>query len=59
MLQKLKKAEIFIFLFAIALIFVSEYNYVVLHDNLRAIFLGLWPPTIILVLIYINVKLKK
>jgi hypothetical protein len=59
MLEKLKKAELFIFLFAIALIFVSEYNFIVLHDKLRAIFLGLWPPTIILVLIYINVKIKK
>jgi hypothetical protein len=59
MLEKLKKAELFIFLFAIVLIFVAEYNYIVLHDKLRAIFLGLWPPTIILVLIYINVKLKK
>jgi hypothetical protein len=58
MLKKLKQAEIFIFLFAIALIFVAEYNFIVLHDKLRAIFLGLWPPTIILVLIYVNVKLK-
>jgi hypothetical protein len=58
MLKKLKKAELFIFLFAIALIFVSEYNFIVLHDKLRAIFIGLWPPTIILVLIYINVKVK-
>jgi hypothetical protein len=59
MLEKLKKAELFIFLFAIALIFVAEYNFIVLHDKLRAIFLGLWPPTIILVLIYINIKIKK
>jgi hypothetical protein len=58
MLKKLKKAELFIFLFAIALIFVSEYNFIVLHDKLRAIFIGLWPPTIILVLIYIHVKVK-
>jgi hypothetical protein len=59
MLEKLKKAELFIFLFAVALIFVAEYNFIVLQDKLRAIFIGLWPPTIILVLIYINVKLKK
>jgi hypothetical protein len=59
MLEKLKRVEILIFLFAIALIFVAEYNFLVLHDKLRAIFLGLWPPTIILVLIYMNLKLKK
>jgi hypothetical protein len=58
MLKRLKKAEILIFLFAIALIFVAEYNYIVLHDKLKAIFLGLWPPTIILILIYVNIKLK-
>lgn len=59
MLEKLKRAEFVIFLFAIALIFISEYNYIILEDKLRAIFLGLWPPTIILVLIYFNIKLKK
>jgi hypothetical protein len=59
MLEKLKKAELFIFIAAIALIFVSEYNYIVLEDKLRAIFIGLWPPTIILVLVYINLKVKK
>lgn len=59
MLEKLKKAELFIFLFAIVLIFISEYNYIILGDKMRAIFLGLWPPTIIVTLIYINIKLKK
>lgn len=53
-----KRAELAIFIFAIALIFVSEYNYVILKDPMRAIFLGLWPPTIILVLIYFNQKVK-
>ena len=54
-----KRAELAIFLFAIALIFISEYNYLVLKDPMRAIFLGLWPPTIILVLVYVNIKLRK
>ncbi len=58
MFKKLKRVELVIFLFAIALIFVAEYNFIVLHDKLRAIFLGLWPPTIILVLIYFNIKIK-
>lgn len=55
----LKKAELFIFLTAIALIFVSEYYYVILKDHDKAIFLGLWPPTIIVTLIYLNIKKKK
>ena len=55
----LKKVELFIFLSAIVLIFVSEYYYVVLKDHERAIFLGLWPPTIIVTLIYLNIKKKK
>lgn len=59
MRKNLNIIELLIFVFAIALIFVSEYNYIILHDKLRAIFLGLWPPTIILVLIYFNVKIKK
>ncbi len=59
MTNKFKKAELIIFLVAIALIFVSEYYYVVQNNPLRAIFIGLWPPTIILVLIYFNQKIKK
>ena len=55
----LKKAEIFIFLSAIVLIFVSEYYYVILKDHDRAIFIGLWPPTIIVTLIYLNIKKKQ
>ena len=54
-----KPAELAIFIFAIALIFVSEYYYVFLKDPMRAIFIGLWPPTILLVLVYFNLKLKR
>ena len=54
-----KGAEIAIFISAIVLIFISEYNYIVLKDPIKAIFLGLWPPTILLVLIYFNIKIKK
>ena len=56
--KMLRKAEIFIFLSAIALIFVSEYYYVILKEHDRAIFIGLWPPTIIVTLIYFNLKKK-
>lgn len=55
----LKKIELLIFISALALIFVSEYYYVILKDHDRAIFLGLWPPTIIITLIYLNIKKKK
>ena len=56
---KLKKTELAIFLSAILLIFFSEYTYIFLHQPLRAIFIGLWPPTILLVLVYVNLKLKR
>lgn len=57
--NRLKLAEAAIFLSAIVLIFVSEYYYIVLKNPTKAIFLGLWPPTILLVLVYANLKLKK
>ncbi len=53
------RVEIVIFIAAIILIFISEYHYVFLKDPIKAIFLGLWPPTILLVLIYFNLKFKK
>jgi hypothetical protein len=59
MTGKFKLAELVIFLMAIALIFVSEYYYVVLKNPMRAIFIGLWPPTILLILVYFNMKIKK
>jgi hypothetical protein len=59
MTGKFKLAELVIFLMAIALIFVSEYYYVVLKNPMRAIFIGLWPPTIMLILVYFNLKIKK
>lgn len=59
MTGKFKLAELLIFLSAILLIFVAEYNYIFLKDPTRAIFIGLWPPTILLVLVYINLKLKR
>jgi hypothetical protein len=59
MTGKFKLAELVIFLMAIALIFVSEYYYVVVKDPMRAIFIGLWPPTILLILVYFNMKIKK
>lgn len=54
-----KRAELVIFLIAVALIFVSEYDYVILKNPTRAIFIGLWPPTILILLVYVNIKFKK
>jgi hypothetical protein len=59
MLDKFKKSELLILLLVVVLIFVSEYYYVVLDDPERAIFIGLWPPTIIGLLIFFNLKMKK
>jgi hypothetical protein len=59
MLDKFKKSELLILLLVVVLIFVSEYYYVVLDNPERAIFIGLWPPTIIGLLIFFNLKMKK
>jgi hypothetical protein len=59
MFDKFKKSELVILILVIVLIFTSEYYYVILKDPQRAIFIGLWPPTIIGLLIFFNLKLKK
>ena len=59
MFTKFKVSELIIFVITVMLIFVSEYYYMVLKDPMRAIFIGLWPPTILGLLIYINLKRKQ
>ena len=59
MLNKFKKSELVVLTLTMILIFLSEYYYTVLKDHDRAIFIGLWPPTILLLLIYINSKKQK
>jgi len=59
MFSKFKVSELIIFVITIILIFVSEYYFVILKDPIRAIFIGLWPPTILGLLIYINLKRKQ
>lgn len=56
MLKNFKKSELIILALSLILIFVSEYYYTVLKDHDRAIFIGLWPPTMLILLIYINTK---
>ena len=59
MFTKFKKSELFILFVVIFLIFISEYYYLVLDNFERAVFIGLWPPTIVALLIFFNLKLKK
>ncbi len=56
MFKKFKASEILIVAVVIILIFVSEYYYVILKNPNRAIFIGLWPPTIMGLLIFFNMK---
>ncbi len=56
MLKNFKKSELLILSLSLFLIFVSEYYYTVVGDHDRAIFIGLWPPTMLILLIYINSK---
>jgi hypothetical protein len=56
MFKKIPFIELAILILTIAIIFLSEYYYVVLKDHDRAIFIGLWPPTMIGLLIYLNLR---
>lgn len=58
MFSKFKVSEILIFIMVFVLIIIAEYYYVVLKDPQRAIFIGLWPPTILGILNFINLKKK-
>jgi len=56
MFKKFKASELLIVAMVIVLIFVSEYYYVILKDTNKAIFIGLWPPTILGLLVFFNTK---
>jgi hypothetical protein len=56
MFSKFKVSEILIIVLVIVLIFLSEYYYVILKDPMRAIFIGLWPPTILGLINFFNIK---
>lgn len=58
-MKNFKLSEITILVITICVIFVSEYHYIVENDVNKAIFIGLWPPTILGLLNYINFKTKK
>nr|MBC7611681.1 hypothetical protein [Pseudopedobacter sp.] len=56
MFKKIPLIELAILIATIAIIFLSEFYYIVLKDHDRAIFIGLWPPTMIGLLIYLNLR---
>lgn len=55
-MKKISIIEFAILTMIVVVIFISEYYYIVLKDHDRAIFIGLWPPTMIGLLIYLNLK---
>ncbi|MCO5935905.1 hypothetical protein NAF17_10155 [Mucilaginibacter sp. RB4R14] len=55
-MNKISKIEFAILTMVIVIIFISEYYYIFLKEHDRAIFIGLWPPTMIGLLIYFNQK---
>jgi hypothetical protein len=59
MFKNFKASEMLIVAIVIVVIAVSEYNFLVVGDKEKAIFIGLWPPTILGLLNFINSKLKK
>ena len=56
MYKKFDTVELLILIASILVIFISEYYYIVLKDHDRAIFIGLWPPTMLILLMYLNSK---
>lgn len=55
-MKKISFSELLIIVICIACIFYSEYMFVVLKDINKAIFVGLWPATILGLLNFINSK---
>ena len=56
MLRKFSLWEVAILTMAVVVIFYTEYLFVVEKEYDRALFIGLWPPTMLLLLIYFNTK---
>ncbi len=58
-MKNFKTSELLILAISIVLFFVSEYYYLIENNVNKAIFIGLWPPTIIGLLNYVTNKTKK
>jgi hypothetical protein len=57
-MKNITPIEFSILLSVVFCIFFSEYIYLFEKDYLKAIFIGLWPPTILGLLNFINSKKK-
>jgi len=55
-MKRFKSIEIIILFLSVFCIFLSEYLYVFENNPQKAIFIGLWPPTMIGLLIFFNNK---
>lgn len=55
-MKNFKTSELLILAITILVIFISEYLYLVVGDKDKAVFIGLWPPTILGLLNFINSK---
>lgn len=57
-MKKFNVSELLILAISVVCIFVSEYIYLFQGDATKAIFIGLWPPTILGLLNFVNAKRK-
>jgi len=55
-MKKFNVSEILILIVSVVCIFVSEYIYLIQNNPMKAIFIGLWPPTMLGLVNYINSK---
>jgi hypothetical protein len=57
-MNKFKKSELALLILVVTLIGISEYYFVFLNEPLKAIFIGLWCPTILGFVMVFNLKRK-
>jgi hypothetical protein len=57
-MKNFKVSELLILAVTIVVIFISEYHFIIEKNVNKAIFIGLWPPTILGLLNYVNSKMK-
>ncbi len=57
-MKRFKKTEILLVVLVVFLILLSEYYFIIVGDPLKAIFIGLWCPTILGFVILFNQKYK-
>jgi hypothetical protein len=55
-MKKFNKIELSILIMCVVCIFYSEYLFIIENNIHKAIFIGLWPPTMLGILNFINNK---